>query len=577
MKSILVILTLSILLSTTGAGFAAITEKNVMVPTRDGVLLATDIYRPETKEKLPVLVARTPYNKDRMAGQIDSFVKAGYVVAIQDVRGRFASEGDFYPYIYEVDDAFDFYEWLQRQDWCDGNIGTFGPSYLGGTQLLPARNSPQGVKAMIPEITFDDQFANCIYQGGAKVMHDLVWTVGSIIPDMARRKGIEIELPTPDEALEMLPIAGHPTIKEWAAFYHEWLEHSTQSDYWRALSPSSGYEGMMAPALNISGWYDIFVPSTINNFTGMKERAGSEAARNNVRLIMGPWSHMDSSGHFPELSYGDEASDEAINLTQIKIDWYDKWVKGLDKPNGPPVKIFVMGANIWRDEVDWPLPDTQYRSYYLRGNGLANTADGDGWLSTELPADEPHDSFIYDPMNPVPTIGGQIILPGGNSAGPRDQREAGMREDVLVYTTPVFDKPMEVTGNIELKLFASSDSLDTDFTAKLVDVFPDGRAMLLTDGILRARFRESFEVTKLLEPGEVYEFTIDLGATSNVFLPGHRLRLDISSSNFPKYNRNSNTGGDIAREKAEEYKPANNRVYHDSLRLSRLILPIIER
>jgi len=535
-------------------------DRNIMVSMRDGILLATDIYKPLGDSALPVLVARTPYNKDGFlsSNEIASFVDAGYIVTVQDVRGRFSSEGDFYPYIFEVDDALDFYEWLLKQPWCDGRLATFGGSYLGGTQTLPARKSHPAVKAMVPEITFDDQFGNCIYQGGAKVMHDLVWTVGSIIPEMLRRAGATAQLPSLIDALKEIPIANHSEIKKWGTYYHDWLTNSVACEYWDNVSPHTGYDGMKMPALNISGWYDIFLQSTLNNFTEMKKR------NKDARLIMGPWTHMNYSGHFPELSFGDEGSATFIDLTKIKIDWFDRHVKGKDKPNGSPVKIFVMGFNKWRDEEDFPLPDTKYHSYYLQK---------DGKLSSEKIHSDTYDSFRYDPMNPVPTVGGGVILPGENSSGPRDQSMLDGRDDILTYCTDVLEKPVEVIGRISLNLVAESDCFDTDFTAKLIDVYPDGRAILLTDGILRARFYKSFREPTLLKPGEIYEFTIDVGGTANVFLSGHRIRLDISSSNFPKYNRNSNTGGEIARETAEMYKVANNKIYHTS----RLVLPLIER
>jgi putative CocE/NonD family hydrolase len=419
----------------------------------------------------------------------------------------------------------------------------------------------------VPEVTFDDLYFGCMYQGGAKVLHDLRWTVADIIPEAARRAvgaGKEkMELPDVDDVLRELPMAAHPAVKRFGSFYHEWLEHPTMGEFWRQYSPNSGYGGITAPALNISGWYDIFVPSTLNNYMEMKKRGGSEIARGNQRLIMGPWSHMNFTGVFPEMSYGDNASAKAIDLTQIKIDWYDRWLKGIPKADEPPVRIFVMGINEWRYEQDWPLPDTEYCPWYLHSKGAANTLGGDGWLSGEKPektGSEKADSYIFDPMDPVPTIGGQVILPGENAIGPRDQSEAEKHGDVLVYSTPVLEKAVEVTGNIRLKLFASSDALDTDFTAKLVDVFPEGRAMILTEGILRARYHESFEMPKLLVPGEIYEFTVEMGATSNVFLPGHCLRLEVSSSNFPKFNRNSNTGGNIAEESTGQYMPARNTV-----------------
>jgi len=239
--------------------------------------------------------------------------------------------------------------------------------------------------------------------------------------------------------------------------------------------------------------------------------------------------------------------------------------------------IFVMGVDEWRSEADWPLPNTQYRPYYLHSRRGANTLLGDGTLSSEPPGDEPSDVYLYNPLRPVPTFGGQVILPGGNAMGPRDQREVELRDDVLVYSTPVLEGAVEVTGPIELRLFVSSSALDTDFTGKLVDVYPDGKAIILTEGILRARYRNSFTAPELLEPGIVYELRLDLWATANVFLPGHCIRLEVSSSNFPRFDRNSNTGGVIAQEAASQYRPAINRIFHDAAHPSHLILPIIER
>src|SRR5437773_5722603 len=236
-----------------------------------------------------------------------------------------------------------------------------------------------------------------------------------------------------------------------------------------------------------------------------------------------------------------------------------------------------MGIDRWRAEADWPLPDTQYRPYYLHSASHANTLHGDGTLSIELPGDEPPDVYLYNPMRPVPTIGGQVILPGGNATGPRDQREVEVRDDVLVYSTPVLNQPIEVTGPIELRLFVASSARDTDFTGKLVDVYPDGRAMILTEGILRARYRKSFSKPKLLEPGQIYELHLDLWATSNVFKAGHRIRLEVASSNFPRFDRNTNTGGTIEKETEKDFVQAVNRISHDAAHPSHLILPIIER
>lgn len=564
-------------------------DKNLMVPMSDGVRLATDVYRLDGAARAPVLMARTPYNKDSILSGGTNFdlfraVQAGYVVVVQDVRGRYASEGEFHPHFQETQDGVDAFAWVAAQPWSSGVVGTFGGSYLGCTQWLPAREQPPALRAMAPSITFSDLYDGCIYQGGAKVLHDLRWTAASIVPAeierrVARGETILDAPPLDVEAvLNELPLASHPLIRQYGAFYQEWLAHPTADDYWLPASPRAGYERVCAPALNIGGWYDIFLGSTLENYMGMKRCGATDEARRQ-RLIIGPWTHMNFSGSFPEREFGASASGMAIDLPGIHLRWFDRWLKGLD--NGidkePPVMIFVMGVDEWRNESDWPLPNTQYRPYYLHSRGGANSLRGDGALSTEPPGDEPPDVYLYNPLRPVPTVGGQVILPGGNAMGPRDQRTVELRDDVLIYSTAVLDRPVEVTGPIELRLFVASSARDTDFTGKLVDVYPDGRAMILTEGILRARYRNSFTTPEPLEPEAIYELHLDLWATANVFLPGHRIRLEVSSSNFPRFDRNSNTGGEMASEAASQYRPAVNRIIHDAAHPSRLILPIIER
>ncbi len=562
-------------------------EKNIMVPMRDGVELATDIYRQDSNTSAPALVTRTPYNKDGIIGMFDVIraVQEGYIVVVQDVRGRYASKGTFRAHFQEIDDGIDCFNWVTEQDWSNGRIGTFGGSYLGNTQWFPATKHPSALKAMAPSITSSDFYEGVAYQGGTKVLHDLRWVVANIVPAEIQRQIERGDLPADFDyqldvhsTLNQLPLASDPLIAEFAPFYKEWLSHPTADDYWDAISPNKHYEDVHAPSFNIGGWYDIFLENTLENYRGMRDRGGTEAARRS-RVIIGPWSHMNFSGSFPDREFGAAANSDAIDLTGMQLRWFNRWLKddhnGID--NEDPVMIFVMGIDEWRTETDFPLPDTQYRSYYLHSDGKANTANGDGTLSTDSPGDEAPDVYLYNPMRPVPTVGGQVILPGANTMGPCDQREVEMRDDVLVYSSPVLDKAVEVTGKIDLKLFVSSSARDTDFTAKLVDVFPDGRAIILTEGILRARYRNSFSEPELLEPDTIYELTLDLWSTSNVFLPGHRIRLEVSSSNFPRFDRNSNTGGDITSEMADQYRVAINRIYHDETHPSHLILPIIER
>jgi len=519
-------------------------EKNVMVAMRDGVKLATDIYRQDNATPAPTLVTRTPYNKDGILGAFDIIraVQAGYAVVVQDVRGRYASEGTFTAHFQEIDDGLDTLQWVAEQSWSNGDIGTFGGSYLGCTQWIPALRQPPMLRAMAPSITASDYYGGMEYHGGAKVLHDLRWVVVNIIPAEIERQIARGELPADfdydlnlDTVFDQLPIANDPLIERFAPFYKEWVTHRTEDGYWDALSPCKHYEQVLVPSLNISGWYDIFLQDTFDNYMGMKARGGTEQARQNTRVIIGPWSHMNFSGSFPDREFGATASEQFIDLMGIQLQWFDRWLKEID--NGAdreaPVMIFVMGIDQWRSESDWPLPDTQYRDYFLHSGGQANTLNGDGTLSSEAPTEELPDVFLYNPLRPVPTVGGQVILPGANAMGPRDQQEVELRDDVLVYSTPVLEQPIEVTGPIELRLFISSSARDTDFTGKLVDVFPDGRAIILTEGILRARYRNSLSEPELLEPHHVYELTLDLWSTSNVFLPGHRIRLEVSSSNFP--------------------------------------------
>jgi putative CocE/NonD family hydrolase len=487
--------------------------------------------------------------------------------------------------IQETNDGLDAFAWVAAQPWSNGILGTFGGSYLGSTQWLPARAQPPALRAIAPAITFSDTYEGNCYQGGAKILHDLAWVVNAIVPGEIQRRGaIGDTLPEDtrldyNEVVANPPYGGYPLIRAFAPFYLEWLAHTTPGDYWAQRSPWSGYERIQVPALNISGWYDIFLWSTFQNYMGMKQLGGSQRARQHQRVIIGPWTHGNFSGSFPERDFGPAASSGAIDLTSTHLRWFDHWLKGVD--NGidqePPVMLFVMGIDRWRMEASWPLPDTQYRPYYLHSAGKANTLGGDGALSVEPPGDEPPDAYLYDPLRPVPTTGGQVIIPGENTSGPRDQSAVELRDDVLVYSTPVLDQSVEVTGPIELRLFVASSARDTDFTSKLVDVFPDGRAMILTEGILRARYRKSMTAPELLEPEAIYELHLNLWATANVFLPGHRIRLEVSSSNFPRFDRNSNTGGVIAEESPGQFQMATNHIFHDAAHLSCLILPVIER
>ncbi len=577
-------------------------EENIMVPMRDGIKLATDVYRPAQEGQWPVLLTRVPYNKDLrlpipqlqekrifLELNLDSerVVKAGYMIIAQDTRGRYASEGEFTPFLQEAEDGADTIAWAASQPWSTGKVGMFGVSYQGLTQWQAASEQPAALQAIAsaqsPRGTLYP------YQGGAFLLSvALGWTITQGVMGEVQRR-IDQGWATPAELEEImqaqndiltlykrLPLNDMPLLQGRAPYYFDWLEHPNLDEYWRALVTEEFYERISVPALSIAGWYDFFQKEDLEHYQSMKQRGGSARARQQQRLVIGPWSHGNFMLGFPERNYG-AASKARDMLTEIQLRWFDHWLKGID--NGieqeEPVRIFVMGENCWREEEDWPLPDTQYRSYYPQSRGHANTAAGDGVLSTTRADAEPEDVYRYNPNDPVPTVGGAVLIEGDE--GPRDQRQVEAREDVLCYTTPALEHSVEVTGPIELVLYVSSSARDTDFTGKLVDVHPDGRAENLTDGILRARYRQSLSSPILMEPGSIYELRIDLGATSNVFLKGHRIRLEVSSSNFPRFDRNSNAGGTIASESEKDFVQAINHVYHTQDYASRLVLPVIER
>jgi putative CocE/NonD family hydrolase len=348
--------------------------------------------------------------------------------------------------------------------------------------------------------------------------------------------------------------------------------------FWRSLDVSTAHRDVTVAALNIGGWYDIFLKGTIDNFIGMRAHGRSDRARNGQRLLIGPWNHqgMRLGNPIGEANFGVGSTGDAIDVDGLHLRWYDHWLRELDNgvDSEPPVRIFVMGANRWRLATGWPLPDTEWQEWFLHSHGRANSLRGDGTVSPQPPESEAPDSYIYDPRNPVPTRGGGLCCNSIFSfGGAFDQREVEARDDVLVYTSEELRAPLEVTGPLTLELYASSSARDTDFTAKLVDVSPCGSARNLTDGILRARFRSSMSEEAMLEPGEVTLFEVDMVATSNVFLTKHRLRLEISSSNFPRFDRNPNTGnlGGLS----SEMTTARQTVFHDSQRPSRLLLPVI--
>ena len=548
---------------------------NVKTPMRDGVKLSADIYLPAGQPgPFPVILGRTPYD-NTTAESMESAVfypQHRYVFMAQDVRGRNDSDGDFNPGFYEYDDGYDTIEWIGAQPWCDGNVGMVGGSYVGSVQWQAAIMGGRYLKAIVPRVAEHNTPA-VFNQGGAWQL--AVVAMWGLRYDGRTRQDIYVY--NWAQLFDTLPLKDlDKTAGKDIKFLQDWIEHPDYDDYWKALSIEERYEDIKIPVLQIWGWYDIGTGGTFANFVGMRERGGSQLAREQQKSIIGPWFHDASAEtHAGEVDFG---MDSVVDLMEIELRWFDHWLKGV--PNGVkqdgPLRVYVMGANEWRDEHEWPLARTQFTNYYFHSGGSANSLLGDGKLSTEPPAEEPADHFVYNPAFPVPTRGGNTCCnPDLVPWGGYDQRSIEYRNDMLVYTSDPLEEDMEVTGPVFVKLFAGTDGRDTDFTAKLVDVSPDGYAVNLCDGIIRGRYRTTQERQTLLDPGEVYEFTIDLWPTSNVFKKGHRIRVDISSSNFPRFDRNPNTGNAFGQD--AELRIARQQVFHDKTRASHIILPVIPK
>jgi putative CocE/NonD family hydrolase len=553
-------------------------EQGVPIKMRDGVTLRADICRPKAEGRFPLLLTRTPYDKNRTVDFCRKAAARGYVVIAQDVRGRYASEGDWYPFKYESQDGYDTVEWAAALPYSNGKVGMFGGSYVGATQYLAAIAKPPHLAGICPDVTASNYHDGWTYQGGAfEQWFDESWTTGLAENTISRREELDSDVVrwTPTLPLLSYPVFETPSATGLAPYFTDWLRHPNYDDYWKQWSIEDHYAQIQVPVFSTGAWYDIFLGGTLRNYAHLKNEAGTEAARRGQRLMIYVGGHAGGSTDkkVGAVDFGDKLP---FDLEEVTLRWYDSLLKGI--VNGldheKSVKIFVMGKNDWREEDDWPLERAKATRYYLRSTRPANGLQGGGALSTAAPAEEKPDQYVYDPNDPAPTIGGPLCcqpLPTG--VGPQDQRSAEARGDVLVFSSPAFTQNTEVTGPISLDLYVSSSAVDTDFTGKVVDVWPNGFAQNLTEGILRLRYRNSPERPELGNPGEIYHITVDLWATSNVFQPGHKLRLEVSSSNFPRFDRNLNTGEDQAR--ATHMIKATNVIYHDKSRPSALVLPIL--
>lgn len=561
-----------------GERYEVVIEHGVAAKMRDGVTLRADIYRPKADGKFPVLLERTPYDK---RGGVDFGLKAaarGYVVIIQDVRGRYTSEGEWYTFKHESEDGFDTVEWAAALPYSNGKVGMFGGSYVGATQMLTAIAAPPHLAGVFPVVTASNYHDGWTYQSGAfEQWFNESWTSGLAqdTHDRFVRENSNALLWVGKLPLSKYPLLDLGAAEGLAPYFTDWLAHPNYDDYWKQWSIEEHFAKVTVPVYHVAAWYDIFQGGSLRNYLGIKAQGGSEAARNGQRLLVIIGGHAGGGRKIGEVDFGPEAE---FDTDTIMLRWYDSLLKGTDNGTAAekPVKIFVMGANQWREEAEWPLARARATRYFLHSAGKASTLSGDGALTTTGPQAEPADHFVYDPSEPVPTIGGPLCCDATHLApGPRDQRPAEARDDVLVFTTPAFKEDFEVTGPVSLELFASSSAVDTDFTGKLVDVWPNGFAQNLTEGILRARYRNSQEKPEFLNPGEAYKLTLDLWATSNVFKAGHKLRLEVSSSNFPRFDRNLNTG-ELPANSTRMVKAANT-IYHDREHPSALVLPVVPR
>ena len=574
-------------------------EPNVPLMLRDGTITYADVFRPDDAARFPGLLQRTPYNKNepgsRSAGALDAVRAAmsGYAVVVQDVRGRYSSDGEFYPFVNEIDDGYDSVEWVAAQSWCDGKVGMYGSSYIGATQWLAAKAKPPSLVCIAPGVTGSDYHEGWSWQGGAfQLGFNMSWSMGGLTTGNWERlasrlylspRQLEMLIDSKDrltDALQYLPLQEFPDLQGGLApYYYDWLEHPQYDDYWKRICIEESHSEITVPAFSFGGWYDIFLGGTIRNFAGMRELGATEEAQRGQRLVIGPWIHGGSPTNIAgEYNFGTRSAAGAEDLQGHMLRYFDYWLKGEDQgvSGEKPVRIFVMGENVWRDEDEWPLNTAEPVSYFLHSRGKANSLHGDGWLSPEAPDGEPPDVYVYNPIDPVPTRGGGLCCDLAFVApGAYDQRPVEVRPDVLVYSTPPLRYATEVTGPIVVTLYASSSARDTDFTAKLVDVSPEGYARNLTDGIIRARYRRPRQPASLVEPGQVNEYTIDLSATSNLFRKGHRIRLEISSSNFPRFDRNTNTGEPIGTD--AEFVSAMQTVYHTPGSPSHVTLPVVPR
>jgi len=567
--------------------------RGVLVPMQDGVELSVDIYAPAGADQpAPAILTSTPYDNNGARTGAVWFAQRGYVVVAADVRGRYDSGGDWDPFnpLHKTD-GHDLVEWIAAQPWCTGKVGMIGGSYLGWTQWWTASTAPPHLAAIAPKVAPPDHFENLPYQNGVLVggwMLDWAAMLSGRTQQIAGAGGYlgwsENRQDPPHTPYIEINASRGLRAGPW---FEEWYRNNlSTADYWQGIAyqtPES-YSNITVPSLSFTGWFDANYPGSPMNYLGMKEYGATPEARR-PSMIIGPWVHGINTQSSGGIDYGPDA---VIDVDGYVVRWFDHFLKGEDNgvTDDPPVYVFVMGENRWHAEEDWPLPQTEWTNYYLTSSSGANSNAGDGLLTTDAPADEGLDTYVYDPLNPTRDPFDSWPNKNGHIDGALDTRASATGEEVLVYRTPPLEEAVEVTGPIEIKLYASTSARDTDWFVRLVDIGPDGYSALLTEAVMRARNRDpdnegrfNSAALSTIEPDEVYEYTLRFWrGTGNLFLEGHRIGIEISSSWYPYYLPNLNSGADnVAMVSADEAVVATQRVYHGGERASHVVLPVIRR
>jgi len=561
-------------------------QENVPAQMRDGTILYADIYRPSMGGPFPVILMRLPYDKRSGASAVYRhpirYAERGYMVVLQDTRGRWQSDGYFYPFLNEAEDGYDSVEWAAALPASNGRVGMYGTSYIGATQLQAAILQPPSLRAICPAFTGSQYYEGWAYNGGAFALaFNVSWAMG-LAADTARKCGDDGAVRDLHAAYadiwkwyRYLPLHEFPPLKSshLAPYFFDWLAHPTYDDYWKRWSIDTDYARIHVPALHIGGWYDIFSAGTVANFTGIREASGNAQAKAAQKLLVGPWFHGPWTHLTGERNFGPEAR-SVVDDWQLR--WFDQHLK--DEATGvldSAVSVFLTGENRWLDTANWPLDGTRIETLYFHSGGLANSVNGDGALSLESPGEEIPDIYTYDPLEPVPSAGGRSCCDASiTPMGPANQAGVEVLNRVLVYTSLPLEHDLYAVGPMRATLFAITSACDTDFTIKLCDVSPSGESINIQGGIVRARYRTSTSSARLVTPGQAYKYAVEMGPIAHVFLAGHRLRVQVSSSDFPQWDRNLNTGGELGHEGPTKAYVATQIVLHENGFASNIELPI---